>query len=300
MPFTRASKTSSKLRLAVVGPSGSGKTYSSLAIATGLGQRIAVIDTERGSASKYAGLFQFDQVQLESFHPQRYIDAIAEAAKAGYDVLIIDSLSHAWSGKDGALHLVDEAARRSKTGSTFNAWRDVTPLHMAMIDSIVAAPLHIIATFRVKTEYVLEKDERTGKTVPRKIGLAPVQREGTEYEFDIVAELDQSNAMSITKSRAPGLTGTVTSHPGAEFGRVLAEWLGDGSAGTPLAAGGNGSFESLPPVDQARVLIDQATNETELRALLPRIKALSPREQAALRAAYAARKEALHVLAQRQ
>ena len=298
--FEKATRKQGRLRLALVGPSGSGKTYSALAIATGLGKRIAVIDTERGSASKYAGLFDFDQMQLETFHPQRYVDAIAEAGKAGYDVLIIDSLSHAWIGKEGALDLVDSAAKRSKTGSSFNAWRDVTPLHNAMIDSILGSPLHVIVTLRSKVEYVVEKDERTGKSVPRKVGVAPVQREGTEYEFDVVGELDLQNSLTIGKSRCPGLTGTVVNHPGAEFGRVLQDWLSDGASPTVVAPGGNGSIATLPPVDQARVLIEQAATDTELRALLPRIKALAPRDQAALRAAYAARKEVLHVLAQRQ
>lgn len=298
--FEKATRKQSRLRLALVGPSGSGKTYSALAIATGLGKRIAVIDTERGSASKYAGLFDFDQMQLETFHPQRYVDAITEAGKAGYDVLIIDSLSHAWIGKEGALDLVDSAAKRSKPGSSFNAWRDVTPLHNAMIDSILGSPLHVIVTLRTKTEYVVEKDERTGKSVPRKVGVAPVQREGTEYEFDVVGELDLQNALTIGKSRCPGLTGTVLSHPGTDFGRTLAEWLSDGAPPAVIAQGGNGSIATLPPVDQARVLIEQAASDTELRALLPRIKALAPRDQAALRTAYATRKEALHALAQRQ
>ena len=41
MPFAKATKQQSRLRLALVGPSGSGKTYSALAIAMGLGSRIA-------------------------------------------------------------------------------------------------------------------------------------------------------------------------------------------------------------------------------------------------------------------
>ncbi len=296
MPFTKATKQQSRLRLALVGPSGSGKTYSALAIAMGLGTRIAVIDTERGSASKYAGLFSFDSLNLDSFHPQRFIDAIGEAAKAAYDVVIVDSLSHAWIGRDGALDLVDQAARRSKTGSSFNAWRDVTPLQAQLVDAILGAPLHVIATMRAKTEYVMEQDPRSGKTVPRKVGLAPVQRDGLEYEFDVLGELDHQNSLSITKSRCPGLTGTVIQHPGTEFGRTMLSWLTDGDIPTP-APSGNGSLDALAPVDQARVLIEQAASDAELRALLPRIKALSPREQAQLRTAYAKRKEALHVLA---
>src|SRR5215468_11042232 len=113
--FRRATKYDAKLRFAVCGPAGCGKTYTALQLATHLGGPIAVIDTERGSASKYADLFPFDVRELDSFHPQRYIDAIREAEEGGYSVLIIDSLSHAWAGKDGALDLVDKAAKQLAT-----------------------------------------------------------------------------------------------------------------------------------------------------------------------------------------
>lgn len=224
--FQKATKKQSRLRLALVGPSGSGKTYSALAIATGLGSRIALIDTERGSASKYAGIFTFDTLQLETFHPQKYIDAIREAEKAAYDILVIDSLSHAWVGKEGALELVDATARRSKTANSFLAWRDVTPIHNALIDAILRSRCHIITTMRTKTEYLVEKDHN-GKSVPRKVGLAPVQRDGVEYEMDIVGELDLDNVLTVSKSRCPALSRTVTRRPGADFGKALGEWLSD-------------------------------------------------------------------------
>lgn len=297
--FQKATKTQSRLRLALVGPSGSGKTYSALAIATGLGKRIAVIDTERGSASKYAGAFGFDTLQLDTFHPQRYIDAISEAEQAGYDVLIIDSLSHAWIGREGALDLVDAAARRSKTGSTFNAWRDVTPLHNAMIDAILRTRCHVIVTLRTKTEYVVEKDEKTGRSVPRKVGLAPVQRDGVEYEMDVVGELDLENNLSVTKSRCPELSGTVTRRPGADLGKALATWLSDGSA-PPEEKKGNGTVEALPALDQVRVLLDQAKSADELKALLPRIRALGAADRAKIRQRYADKQEELAHAAHRQ
>ena len=127
--FKKAVKSRSKLRLALIGPSGSGKTYSALAIAAGLGSNIAVIDTEHGSASKYADLFNFDVLELGSYSPEKYVEALKAAAAAGYDVVVIDSLSHAWMGKDGALEMVDRAAARSKSGNSFGAWREVTPQH---------------------------------------------------------------------------------------------------------------------------------------------------------------------------
>ena len=229
MQFTKATVHQARLRLALIGPAGSGKTYSALGVATHLGQRIAVIDTERGSASKYAGLFAFDVLELTSFAPQTYVQAIQTADAAGYDVLVIDSLSHAWMGKDGALEMVDRAGKRSPSGNSFAAWRDVTPHHNAMVDAILACRAHVIATLRAKTEYVQDKDAH-GKTVIRKIGLAPVQRDGLEYEFDVVGDLDQDHTLVVTKSRCPALADTVMSKPGQPLAEALRAWLGQGEA----------------------------------------------------------------------
>jgi hypothetical protein len=170
MPFVKATKQEAKLRLAPAGPSGSGKTYTALQIATHLGELIALVDTERGSARKYADLFNFDVLELDSFHPERYIDAVHNAEDAGYTVLILDSLSHAGTGKDGALELVDKAAKRlaatyrSGREDSFAAWREVTPLHNALVDAMVQSRLHLIVTMRTKTEYVVETKD--GKTAP--------------------------------------------------------------------------------------------------------------------------------------
>lgn len=298
--FQKATKMLARLRLALVGPSGSGKTYSALAIASGMGKRIAVVDTERGSASKYAGLFGFDVLQLDTFHPQKYVDAITEAEQAGYDVLVIDSLSHAWIGKEGALDLVDAAARRSKTGNTFNAWRDVTPLHNALIDAILRSKCHVIVTLRTKTEYVVEKDEKTGRSVPRKIGLAPVQRDGVEYEMDVVGELDLDNVLTITKTRCPELSGAVVRRPGGDLAKVLAAWLSDGAILAKEDHAGNGTVAALPALDQVRVLLDEAKTDAELKALLPRIKALGAADREKIRQRYADKREELAHAAHRQ
>ena len=125
LAFQKATKRQAKLRMALIGPSGSGKTFTALTLATALGKRVGVIDTEHGSASKYADRFAFDCLNLTSFSPGTYVEAIAAAAAAGFDVLIIDSLSHAWSGKDGALEQVDKKAAASRSGNSFTAWRDV-------------------------------------------------------------------------------------------------------------------------------------------------------------------------------
>lgn len=114
-----------------------------------------------------------------------------------------------------------------QTPNSFAAWKQVTPLHNALIDKIVSAPLHILASMRTKTEWIQDRDERTGKTVPRKVGLAPVMRDGIEYEFDVCGEMDQGNTLVITKSRCPKLTGGVFPKPGKEVAEVLKGWLRD-------------------------------------------------------------------------
>ncbi len=227
--FKPAVQTQGKARVALVGPAGSGKTYTMLAVATALGKRVAVIDTEHGSASKYAGQFPFDSLELTEFSPKTYTDAIKAAGAAGYDVLGIDSLSHAWMGTGGALELVDIATARDRNHNSYTAWREVTPLQNALIEAILQSPCHIIATMRAKTEYVMEKDERTGKTAPRKIGMAPIQRDNVDYEFDVVGELDNENTLVITKSRCPTLSGTVIKKPGKALAADLLAWLSDGA-----------------------------------------------------------------------
>lgn len=230
MKFTKATKSQSRLRMALIGPSGSGKTYSALAIATHLvpGGRVAVIDTERGSAAKYADRFAFDTLDLETHSPEEYVLAIKAAEEAGYDVLIIDSLSHAWSGKDGALEQVDRAAARSQSGNSFTAWRGVTPKHNKLVDAVVSARCHVIATMRAKTEYAQDKDEK-GRTVVRKIGLAAVQRDGMEYEFDVVGDIDLQNRLVISKTRCSALYESVIEKPGEALAKTLRTWLSDGA-----------------------------------------------------------------------
>ncbi|NMP22632.1 ATP-binding protein [Sulfobacillus harzensis] len=226
--FHKATKKQSFLRMALIGPSGSGKTYSSLRIAQGLGQKIAVIDSERGSASKYADEFDFDVLELETFAPRDYIQAIDAAARAGYDVLIIDSLSHAWIGKGGVLEMHDAAAAQEKSGNSYTAWRTVTPEHNRLVDAMLQAPLHVIATMRSKMEYVQEKNDQ-GKTVIRKVGLQPIQRDGLDFEFDVVGDMDSSNTLIVTKTRCRALSQAVIREPGeANVAQTLKAWLTDG------------------------------------------------------------------------
>lgn len=227
--FTKAHSSSKRLRMALEGPGGCGKTYTALVIARALGDRIALIDTERGGASYYADRFDFDTVELHSFHPEKYIEALTAAAVEGYQVVIIDSLSHAWFGKDGALELVDRAAKKSEAKNSYFAWREVTPLHNRLVDALVQAPFHVIVTLRTKTDYIMELDNR-GKQVPKKVGLAPIQREGLEYEFDVVGDISLDHTLTITKSRLFTLADLVVERPGPAFGQQVHEALTQSSA----------------------------------------------------------------------
>ena len=221
--FKKAVKHSAKARIALYGPSGSGKTFTALTIAREFG-RVAVIDTERGSASKYADRFDFDVSELSRFHPETYIQAIREAAKSGYDVLVIDSLTHAWNGEGGVLELHEQAAAKSKSGNGFAAWSQVTPLHNSLINAIMQAPVHVIVTMRSKTEYLQTQDGK-GKTEIKKVGTAPIQRDGVEYEFDIVGDMSVDNTLIIAKTRCPDLQDGVYKKPGPEFGQLIRSWL---------------------------------------------------------------------------
>ena len=228
-PFLPATKEQAHLRMALVGPAGSGKTYSALNIAQHLspGGKVAVIDTEHGSARKYADKFDFDVIELSNFNPANYVAMINAAQQFGYDVLIIDSLSHAWNGTGGVLEIVDKASQNSKN-NTYVGWAKGTPAHNALIDAILAASLHVIVTMRSKTDYVLEVGHN-GKTTPRKVGTAPVQRDGVDYEFDVVGELTTDNTLAVTKTRCSELHETSFAKPGANIANVLRAWLSDGA-----------------------------------------------------------------------
>ena len=233
--FQKAVKHESKLRLAIAGPSGSGKTYTALAIGTALG-KVALVDTESGSASKYADVFSFDVAEMHApFHPRKYAEAIAAAATAGYDVVILDSLSHAWFATGGVLDIVDEAAKRSRSGNTYMAWKEGTPAQNMLVEAIVTAQIHVIGTMRSKTEYALVTNER-GKQEPRKMGMAPIQRDGFEYEFDVMLDMDIENTGVVTKSRCSALAGKVIQKPGREVADILRDWLSGAPAQAPAPA----------------------------------------------------------------
>ncbi len=232
--FHKATKEKCKARLALMGPPGSGKTYTAFLTArvlAGKKGKVAVIDTERGSASKYADLFDFDVCELDECSPDNYIKEIEAAEKAKYDVLVIDSMSHEWAGKMGALELKDRATARSRSKNSFTAWMEVTPKHNRFVDTVLGFPGHVIATMRTKTKYVMQKNER-GKEEPVNVGLDAIQREGVKYEFDIVGMMDAENVLTIVKTRCPELAQAVIEKPTEAFGKTVLGWCNGGS--TPV------------------------------------------------------------------
>lgn len=223
MEFTKATKNATKLRVGISGAAGSGKTYSALKIATGIGGKIAVIDTERGSAALYADKFDFDTVQIEPpYTPDKYTEAIKLAERSGYNTIVVDSLSHAWAGSGGLLDMHDAIQKSSKSGNGYTAWRDIMPLQTRLLDTITGSTCHVIVTMRAKQDYVIENN--SGRNQVRKVGLAPVQREGVEYEFTIYMELSQEHVAVASKDRTNLFDGKYFT-PGEQTGLQLVEWL---------------------------------------------------------------------------
>ncbi|WP_243367356.1 ATP-binding protein [Fundidesulfovibrio soli] len=220
--FKKATRESAKLRLALTGPAGSGKTYSSLQIAKGLGGRIAMIDTERGSGALYANIVDYDVLRIDPpFEPKKFLEGIKAAEDAGYDVLIIDSLSHAWAGDGGILTIHDRTAKAVR--NSFDAWREVTPVHNQLVDAILASTCHVIVTMRTKTGY--EVTTESGKTKVSKVGLAPIQRDGLEYEFTVVMDLSIEGHVATASKDRTGLFDSSRLTPTPETGKKVLEWL---------------------------------------------------------------------------
>ncbi len=224
--FHKAEKKRAKLRLAITGTSGSGKTYGALLVAFGLGGKIALIDTENGSGDLYSSLGDYDVGSITApYTVQKYISAIHEAEQSGYEVIIIDSLSHAWSGEGGLLDM-HGAFSASGKGNSYTAWRQVTPLHNKLIEAMLSSPCHVIATMRSKTDYIQVENER-GKTEIKKVGLAPVQRDGMDYEFGTVFDIGINHSVTVSKDRT-GLFDSQVFMITRNTGKILRDWLNSG------------------------------------------------------------------------
>ena len=261
----RATKAQRRARIALAGPTGSGKSYTALVIAKSLpgDGSIVGIDTEKGSMADYADIFEFDHVPIDSYNPELLI---AMLAAYGDDyrngTLIVDSMSHFWMGSEGMLEQVDNATARSRSQNAFaTGWKDMRPVERKMIEALLAFPGHVIVTMRTKTEWVIVENEK-GKKEPKKIGMKPEQRDGIEYEFGLVGDLDQDNRLVITKSRmgsgAPIIrNGSVVLKPDESFGKAIGEWLTKGV--------------ETPGVPEYVAQAKAATTRAELRALLAEV-----------------------------
>lgn len=223
-PFQKAKREQVWTKIMLGGPSGAGKTYSALRLATGLankcGSRIAAIDTESGRIRYYAGEFDFDDMQLDDYRPEAYIELIQAAVDAGYKVLIIDSSSHEWT-------YCYETVNKMP-GNSFTNWGKMTPRHDKFMEAILQSPMHIICTVRGKDEYVLE--EKNGKQTPKKVGLGYKQRDDVEYEYTVTLNLQQDTHIAtamkdnthIFENRFDVLT--------EKDGEAIYEWANSGEA----------------------------------------------------------------------
>ena len=222
--FEDASSKGSYLRCAIVGPSGSGKTWTALTVASQFGVPF-VVDTERSSALKYAKHFKFKHANIPGdFNPRNYIAACNAAVDAGAKVLVVDSLSHAWEGVGGVLEFVDNVAKRQKTANSFQAWREGTPLQNELVDGLLGLKCHLVCTMRSKMEYAQNTDN--GKTRVVKLGMGAIQRNGIEYEFDVVLEMDLEHDCTVGKTRFPELSGQVFRKPDGVFSKKLYDIVG--------------------------------------------------------------------------
>jgi hypothetical protein len=221
MELRKTNRSQAKIRLALQGPSGSGKTYSSLLIAHGLCKdwsKIAVIDTENKSADLYAHLGDYNVITLTApFTPERYAEAIETCENAEMEVIIIDSLSHEWEGDGGILD-----THSQMIGNSFTNWSKVTPRHNALVQRMLNSNAHIIATVRSKQEYVLA--EKIGKQVPEKVGMKGIQRDGLEYDFTIVFELDITNRATCTKDRTQQFSKIIPYKLDEKIGECIRMW----------------------------------------------------------------------------
>jgi hypothetical protein len=221
MDLRKAERKQAKIKMGLQGPSGSGKTYSALLIGYGLSNdwsKIAVIDTENHSADLYAHLGNYKVLNLaKPFTPELYIEAMEVCEKAGMEVIIVDSVSAEWEGQGGILEI-----HGNMTGNSFTNWNKLTPRHNAFVQKMLQSPCHLIATIRSKQDYVLS--EKNGKYVPEKVGLKGITREGLDYEFTVVLDLDIKHNATASKDR----TGMFMDKPSyiitEKTGQRIMEW----------------------------------------------------------------------------
>ena len=222
MQLQKASRKKASIKMSLQGPSGSGKTYSALLTAYGLKSdwsKIAVIDSENHSSELYSHLGSFNVLKLSApYTPEKYIQAIEACGQAGMQVIIIDSISHEWE------YILE--AHASLPGNSFTNWQKIGLRHKAFIQAILGSKVHIIGTTRTKQDYVL--NERNGKMVPEKVGLKAVQREGLDYEFTLVFDLNMKNSATASKDRTGLFFGKPEQKLTIETGKAIYNWCNSG------------------------------------------------------------------------
>ena len=291
MIFTKAERSDTCIKLALTGASGSGKTYGALKLARGLvgaKGKIAFIDTENGSGKLYYNLTEFFHCDLSApFEYQKFIDAVKAAEQAGFDCVVIDSLSHLWQG------ILDEKSNIDrKGGNQYSNWT-VPSIHFnETIQTILQSPIHVIACLRVKTEYVIEAEVNSkGKTVsvPKKVGLAPVMRDNIDYEFSTVLEVEIDHQCTTSKDRT-GLFVNKTFQITEQTGEQLAAWL----TGNPQPVNQEPTDYGTETADFLQ-MIHNAQSKDALGEIVSKIKAskLSDSQKAVVRKAYRERSNSL-------
>jgi hypothetical protein len=245
MELRKSLRSNAKIKMALQAPSGAGKTYSALLLAKGLTNgnfsKVAIIDTENGSADLYAHLGQYNVLSLTPpFTPEKYIKAIGVCENAGMEVIILDSISHCWD------YLIEYHS--SMPGNSFTNWGKITPMQNNFINKILQSDAHFIATIRTKQDYVL--NNKNGKMVPEKVGLKAIQRDGVDYEFTLVFDININHQASCSKDR----TGLFADKPdfiiSEGTGKRIKDWCNNG---TDLENVKN-QIKSCSTLEQLRVL----------------------------------------------
>lgn len=229
MQLRQSERKRAKIKMALQGSAGAGKTFSALLLAQGLTNgdlsKVAIIDTENGSADLYAHLGKYNVLTLTPpFTPENYIKAIEVCEKSGMQVIIIDSMSHCWD------ELLDFHSKLA--GNSFTNWAKVTPRQKAFVDKILQTDAHIIATMRTKQDYVL--NQKDGKYIPEKVGLKAVQRDGLDYEFTLVFDIDIKHFAVSSKDRTGLFMGKPEFIISNNTGLSILQWCNQGSLQIPL------------------------------------------------------------------
>lgn len=248
MRLRKSERKKAKIKLALQGSAGSGKTYSSLLLAKGLTNgdfsKVAIIDTENGSSDLYAHLGDYNVLSLTPpFTPEKYVQAIEVCEKANIEVIIIDSMSHCWE------YLLDYHSKMA--GNSFTNWAKIKPLEKVFLNKILQSPTHIIATMRTKQDYVLQ--QKDGKFVPEKVGLKSISRDGTDYEFTLVFDVDIKHFASSSKDRTGLFMGKPEFMINAATGKKILDWCNNGTSLEEV----RNQIKECDDIEQLRLLYKQ-------------------------------------------